>query len=56
MDCDTKFSRARHAPGLRTELNSTSGLPFETVLSSESVAAAIAEQGIEYRERFFLPT
>ena len=56
MECDTKFSEVRHAPGLRSQLNLVSGLPFEQVLSAQVVVTAIEQQGIKYRERFFLPT
>ena len=55
MESNTNSQAVRHGPGLRTQLNSASGLPFEKVLSSEQVASAIESQGIEYRERFFLP-
>ena len=56
MESDTKFLVVRHVPGVRTELNSASGLPFEEILSADVVASAITEQGVDYRKRFFLPT
>ena len=54
MESDTRFSNTRHVPGLRIELNSQPGLPFEEVLSVEEIAAAIEAACPEYRERFFV--
>jgi hypothetical protein len=54
MESDTCFTEVRHVPGLRTELRLAAGLPFQKVLDSRAIAAAIESQGIEYRERFFL--
>lgn len=53
MESDTNFSDLRHARQIRSKLNSTQGLPFSDVLSSETIAAGIAQHSGDGRDRVF---
>lgn len=55
MDSDIKLSGLRHARQVRSQLNSTSGLPFAGVLSPDMIAKAIAKQSMDSRNRVFTP-
>jgi hypothetical protein len=54
MDSDSKISRNSHVDTIG-EFNKSSGLPFEQVLSSQTIVRAIVEQKIDYRKRSFPP-